>query len=795
MNHRPLALSTALALALATSGAAAMGLGPLQVKSGLNQPLVAEIPIVSATAAELDQLDVRLASAEAFARVGLERPGALTANLQFSIGENAAGQPVIRVTTPNRFNEPLLNFVIEANWGKGIVTREYAALIDPPYIAPAVVRPLATPAIAVAPPPPQPAVVEAAPVEEPASPPEPEPAPQPARALPVEPEPAPVVVEALPEPPRPVDPQPAPTPPPQVATPAPVPDPVAPAPAPAPPPAPAPAPAAPERYGPVAPGQTLWSIANATRPDASVSVNQMMLALLRANPGAFDADNVNRLRSGSVLRVPGQAEVAELSAAEAARLVRMQADAWRTPRAAVPQPVEAPAPAPAAAEPAPAVSSAPPRPAAAPSPAPARTPSRPARNTARLEIVPPSGDARARGAQSGAAAGAGGSELRAELVQAREDLAARNSEVTDLKSRLGELEQQQADRQRLIDLQNSQLKDLQDRLRQMEAERAAAPATAAAPPAAVAGAPAAEPAPVVAPPWYLNPFVLAGAALLFLGGLVLALRRGRGRPEPDVGGPRLSDDEALRASIARTREANAPIRVEPAATPPDPELLARQDAIGARPSDLEAHLNLLRLYHARGNAVDYEAAAQAMRSHVASTMDPRWREAVIMGASLMPGHALFSQAGWNVPRYDESHRNAPAEPTPAAPSLLQPVPPEAASPAAAPVRVFDAPPEDYDSALRHESPLIRAEPDLSELNLDDAGTVFGDVFGKPPTDIHRSEAELMVEDQSSATRIELAKAYLDIGDVDGARSMLEEVLIEGGPSAKAEAGRILRDLP
>ena len=53
----------------------------------------------------------------------------------------------------------------------------------------------------------------------------------------------------------------------------------------------------------------------------------------------------------------------------------------------------------------------------------------------------------------------------------------------------------------------------------------------------------------------------------------------------------------------------------------------------------------------------------------------------------------------------------------------------------------------------------------------------------------------MAEDESSSTRIELAKAYLDIGDVDGARSMLEEVLIEGGPSAKAEAGRLLRDLP
>ena len=52
----------------------------------------------------------------------------------------------------------------------------------------------------------------------------------------------------------------------------------------------------------------------------------------------------------------------------------------------------------------------------------------------------------------------------------------------------------------------------------------------------------------------------------------------------------------------------------------------------------------------------------------------------------------------------------------------------------------------------------------------------------------------MAEDESSATRIELAKAYLDIGDLDGARSMLEEVLAEGGPTAKAEAARLLNDM-
>src|SRR5690349_12071977 len=173
VNNRHLTLSLALALALGSPAASALGLGQLQVKSGLSQPLVAEIPIISATPAELEQLDVRLASPDAFARVGLDLPVELSQNLQFSLGKNAAGQPVVRITTPNRFTEPFLSFLIEADWGRGKVTREYTALIDPPYIAPAVVRPLVTPNIAAAPPPapapqPEPPVAE---VVEPAPPP------------------------------------------------------------------------------------------------------------------------------------------------------------------------------------------------------------------------------------------------------------------------------------------------------------------------------------------------------------------------------------------------------------------------------------------------------------------------------------------------------------------------------------------------------------------------------------------------------------------------------------------------
>jgi pilus assembly protein FimV len=204
VNNRQLQLSLALALALGAGSAHALGLGQIEVKSRLNEPLVAEIPIVSAAPGELDELQVRLASPEAFARVGLERPVGLTANLQMEVGRNAQGQPVIRVTTNNRFNEPFLTFLLEADWGRGKVVREFSALVDPPYIAPAVVKPLETPIVSVpsAPvsPPPEPPPAEPQPL------PDPEPVftyrdipPEPVQPVP-EAEPAPAPVETLPEP-------------------------------------------------------------------------------------------------------------------------------------------------------------------------------------------------------------------------------------------------------------------------------------------------------------------------------------------------------------------------------------------------------------------------------------------------------------------------------------------------------------------------------------------------------------------------------------------------------------------
>ncbi|TNJ34369.1 FimV/HubP family polar landmark protein [Arenimonas terrae] len=778
MNIRHLQLPLALALALGASSAQALGLGPIEVKSGLNQPLVAEIPILSAAPGEIDELEVRLASPEAFARVGLERPVGLTANLQMSVGRNAAGQPVIRVTTPDRFNEPFLTFLLEANWGRGSVVREFSALVDPPYIAPAVIRPLEAPAVAVAPAPMQAPVAEpeaeVAPVQQD---PEPtltvtdsEPEPLPPEPLP-EPEPAPVAPEpvaATPEPtPEPVA-EPAPTPEPAPA-PAPEPEPVAAAPAPV--PAPAPAPAA-DSYGPVTEGQTLWSLANSVRPDPSVTVNQMMLALQRANPEAFINDNINQLKKGAVLRIPARDEVASLGADEAAALVREQAAAWQSRRQPVPQPAESVA--------------------AAPERAPAR-PSTPAAapSDGRLEIVPPSGDEQAaRGLQSGASSTGGGKELRAELTQTREDLAAREAEVSELRSQMTELEQQQADSQRLIELQNSKLKSLQERLGEDVAAASPAPVAAADPAAAASPVPA---SPAVGPaPWYLNPFLLGGGGLVLLGGLVLALRGRRSASPVPVVSRRISDDDALHASLAGTRAAvvEAEDEDDSELAAGDPELARLRGNVEAHPEDLEAHISLLRHYYAKGETTAYEIAAQAMRIRVRSTLDPRWREAVVMGVALSPSNPLFSQAGWNTPKFGDTGvipataKAAPpaAAPTPAPAPAPAPAPIAAPTPVAAPAPVVAPEP----------APIVASEPDLDI----DFEPVAVDIPGHDgfTDDFSAAPAEQAGDDDGSETKIELAKAYLDIGDIDGAKGMLEEVLAEAGPAGRAEAQRLLKEI-
>ena len=111
----------------------ALGLGQIQVKSGLGEPLLAEIPVISSDPSELVDLDAGLASPETFTRIGLEPPVGIVADLRFTVGSDAQGRPVIRVTTAQPVTQPLLDFLVQVDWGQGRLVREYSATVGAPF--------------------------------------------------------------------------------------------------------------------------------------------------------------------------------------------------------------------------------------------------------------------------------------------------------------------------------------------------------------------------------------------------------------------------------------------------------------------------------------------------------------------------------------------------------------------------------------------------------------------------------------------------------------------------------------
>ncbi len=71
-------LALVLAVALASGRASALGLGDIELRSALNEPFNAEIRLLAAQPAELEGAVVRLAPQESFQQAGIERPSALS---------------------------------------------------------------------------------------------------------------------------------------------------------------------------------------------------------------------------------------------------------------------------------------------------------------------------------------------------------------------------------------------------------------------------------------------------------------------------------------------------------------------------------------------------------------------------------------------------------------------------------------------------------------------------------------------------------------------------------------------
>ena len=179
------------------------------------------------------------------------------------------------------------------------------------------------------------------------------------------------------------------------------------------------------------------------RPDESVSVEQMMLALVRKNPEAFIEENINGVKRGYILRVPDQQEALQVNRQQALAQAREHAALWREYTRAA--------------------SSATPASAMEAKPASAGSSSEADTASGQLSIVGASEEAGSEHAGSAQAPGSELARLQQELAYAREQLESERIEKETLRSRLSDLEQKV---QSVINMDDAQLAELQQSLQQ-----------------------------------------------------------------------------------------------------------------------------------------------------------------------------------------------------------------------------------------------------------------------------------------------------------------------------------------
>ncbi|WP_305857800.1 FimV/HubP family polar landmark protein [Balneatrix alpica] len=127
---RKLATSLLMVGALHTTSAWGLALGEASIGSFLNEPLNAELPLLDTQGVRLGQVRVRLADNQAFKLAGVE-PSSLLNALRFQVATRN-GQPLVQVTSNTPIDQPYLNFLVEVSWPQGKLVREYTLFLDPP---------------------------------------------------------------------------------------------------------------------------------------------------------------------------------------------------------------------------------------------------------------------------------------------------------------------------------------------------------------------------------------------------------------------------------------------------------------------------------------------------------------------------------------------------------------------------------------------------------------------------------------------------------------------------------------
>lgn len=260
-------------MGLCANSAMALSLGRITVQSALGEPLRAEIDIPEINAEEAASLRAGVAHPDAFVAAGLEYNTALS-SLQASVQRRANGQAYIRLTSTRPINDPFVDMILEASWSSGRIIRDFTMLFDPPVVrqAPAPTLPQASTAPVQS--------NRTAPVTQPSTA-----STDTARGnSAAKPAAAPVVPTSK-------------------------------------------APAKPAsdsgKTVTVRDGDTAGKIAANAKP-AGISLDQMLVAMLRSNPDAFLKGNINRIRSGAVINLPSEEQARAVSASEASQMVVAQ---------------------------------------------------------------------------------------------------------------------------------------------------------------------------------------------------------------------------------------------------------------------------------------------------------------------------------------------------------------------------------------------------------------------------------------------------------------------------------------
>ena len=893
----------AAALALAAPFAAhAAGLGRLNVLSPLGQPLNAEIEIVALRPGEEEGLTARVAGPEAFSAAGIE-PAAVLNTMRFAI-ERRGSQRILRVTTTQAVNDPFVELLVELQWQSGRLVREYTFLLDPPEYKS---RDLAlAPKPKPAPAEPKPAPVEAKPAEEA------KPVP-PIEAKPMEPAAPPPIIAATPAP--------APAPAAEAQKPAPAAEPAtepAKEPAkeePAKEPAKAEEPAKPElvqepgieKAYEVMKGDTLGKIARDNLPPG-IGLNQMLIAVYRANQDAFIRENLNLVRAGRILNIPSAEAIGTVDADEANRLVRAHMAEFREYRSRL------------AAVPATADASPGQREAAGPIETKPEAPKPAAQDQVRLSKVDPQ-----KPSAPGAAAARG------------DDAVARERALKEAQSRISDLEKNVADLQKLLELKNQQLAELEKKAAAKPAPAPAAPAPAPAPapaakapekpaaeapkpapapgpPAPVAQAPeapkpeapapkpAAKPtpkpaAPPAPEPSLLDEFLDNPVALAGLGGVVLLLlvyalwawrkkKNAQTRFQDSVIGAAAAGAAAGASMTEPTLGSSTSGASQPTATMPpaavaaeEVDPIAEADVYMAYGRDAQAeeilkealqkdsnrvavHAKLLEIYAKRQDPKAFEQSAAKLKSLTNGT-GPEWEKAAALGKSIDPNNGLYAGAASASAAAAAFTASIPSA---SAPTLDFDIGGAGQASASAPDLMLEATRKPNDSGLdfdvsgttqkldisgttqkldmstedtaaapsakaadtgldfnldlgteapaapeKKPEPAAADDPGLTfDLNLDLGGDQKSDAGSSPAAAPDLSTISLDLGSanggaaaapagtdpkwQEIATKLDLAKAYEEMGDKDGARELLNEVVKDGDAAQKGQAEQLLAKL-